>query len=36
MPPDYEQSFARGFIDAGADAYAVHGPHLLRGRRGNH
>ncbi|HEV2899800.1 MAG TPA: CapA family protein, partial [Pseudaminobacter sp.] len=30
-PPDYEQSFARKLIDAGADAYIVHGPHVLRG-----
>lgn len=30
-PPDYEQSFARSAIDAGADAYVVHGPHQLRG-----
>ncbi|WOS67215.1 MULTISPECIES: CapA family protein [Sinorhizobium] len=30
-PPDYEQAFARGLIDAGADAYVVHGPHQLRG-----
>lgn len=30
-PPDYEQSFARMVIDAGADAYVVHGPHQLRG-----
>ncbi|WP_018099510.1 CapA family protein [Sinorhizobium meliloti] len=30
-PPDYEQSFARKVIDAGADAYIVHGPHILRG-----
>ncbi|MER9764383.1 CapA family protein [Mesorhizobium sp. M0138] len=30
-PPDYEQSFARKLIDAGADAYIGHGPHLLRG-----
>ncbi|MER8537783.1 CapA family protein, partial [Mesorhizobium sp. M1005] len=30
-PPDYEQSFARKLIDAGADAYIVHGPHQLRG-----
>ncbi|RWO94839.1 MAG: CapA family protein [Mesorhizobium sp.] len=30
-PPDYEQTFARKLIDAGADAYVVHGPHLLRG-----
>ncbi|MER8516392.1 CapA family protein [Mesorhizobium sp. M1060] len=30
-PPDYEQSFARKMIDAGADAYIAHGPHLLRG-----
>ncbi|MER8615137.1 CapA family protein [Mesorhizobium sp. M1216] len=30
-PPDYEQFFARKLIDAGADAYVVHGPHLLRG-----
>ncbi|RWK47233.1 MAG: CapA family protein [Mesorhizobium sp.] len=31
QPPDYEQSFARKMIDAGADAYIGHGPHLLRG-----
>ncbi|RWH94388.1 MAG: CapA family protein [Mesorhizobium sp.] len=30
-PPDYERSFARKMIDAGADAYIGHGPHLLRG-----
>ncbi|RUX08603.1 CapA family protein [Mesorhizobium sp. M2A.F.Ca.ET.037.01.1.1] len=30
-PPDYEQSFAHKMIDAGADAYIGHGPHLLRG-----
>ncbi|MER9128035.1 CapA family protein [Mesorhizobium sp. M0959] len=30
-PPDYEQSFARKMVDAGADAYISHGPHLLRG-----
>ncbi|MDX8496602.1 CapA family protein [Mesorhizobium sp. VK22B] len=30
-PPDYEQSFARSLIDAGADAYVGHGPHQLRG-----
>ncbi|QRM33099.1 CapA family protein [Microvirga sp. VF16] len=30
-PPDYEQSFARMLIDAGADAYVGHGPHRLRG-----
>ncbi|MER8855895.1 CapA family protein [Mesorhizobium australicum] len=30
-PADYEQSFARKMIDAGADAYIGHGPHLLRG-----
>ncbi|MDX8522741.1 CapA family protein [Mesorhizobium dulcispinae] len=30
-PADYEQSFARRTIDAGADAYIVHGPHVLRG-----
>ncbi|MER8785544.1 CapA family protein [Mesorhizobium sp. M1006] len=30
-PADYEQSFARRMIDAGADAYVGHGPHLLRG-----
>ncbi|RUV32802.1 CapA family protein [Mesorhizobium sp. M5C.F.Ca.IN.020.32.2.1] len=30
-PADYEQSFARNLIDAGADAYIVHGPHVLRG-----
>ncbi|TIO12032.1 MAG: CapA family protein [Mesorhizobium sp.] len=29
--PDYEQSFAHKMIDAGADAYIVHGPHQLRG-----
>lgn len=29
--PDYEQSFAHQLIDAGADAYVVHGPHQLRG-----
>ncbi|MER9470523.1 CapA family protein [Mesorhizobium sp. M0482] len=30
-PPDYEQTFARKLINAGADAYVVHGPHVLRG-----
>ncbi|MGR9154630.1 CapA family protein (plasmid) [Rhizobium leguminosarum] len=30
-PADFEQSFARKMIDAGADAYIGHGPHLLRG-----
>ncbi|MES0200895.1 CapA family protein [Mesorhizobium sp. M0011] len=30
-PPDYERSFAHMLIDAGADAYIVHGPHQLRG-----
>lgn len=30
-PPDYEQSFAHKLIDAGADAYIGHGPHLIRG-----
>ncbi|WP_365937170.1 CapA family protein [Mesorhizobium sp.] len=30
-PADYEQCFARKMIDAGADAYVGHGPHLLRG-----
>lgn len=29
--PDYERSFAHRLIDAGADAYIVHGPHQLRG-----
>ncbi|WP_453965599.1 CapA family protein [Bradyrhizobium elkanii] len=29
--PDYQQSFAHRLIDAGADAYIVHGPHQLRG-----
>lgn len=29
--PDYEQLFAHRLIDAGADAYVVHGPHQLRG-----
>ncbi|WP_453965023.1 CapA family protein [Bradyrhizobium elkanii] len=28
-PPDYAQSLAHGLIDAGADAYVVHGPHQL-------
>ncbi|MGX5832293.1 CapA family protein [Mesorhizobium sp. 43Arga] len=31
QPADYEQSFAHRMIDAGADAYVGHGPHLLRG-----
>ncbi|MET3757184.1 poly-gamma-glutamate synthesis protein (capsule biosynthesis protein) [Rhizobium binae] len=31
QPADYEQYFARQTIDAGADAYIVHGPHQLRG-----
>ncbi|RWI65633.1 CapA family protein [Mesorhizobium sp.] len=30
-PADYEQPFAHRLIDAGADAYIGHGPHLLRG-----
>ncbi|MBX4893923.1 MULTISPECIES: CapA family protein [Rhizobium] len=30
-PADFEQPFARKMIDAGADAYIAHGPHLLRG-----
>ncbi|MFK4492435.1 CapA family protein [Bradyrhizobium sp. USDA 336] len=30
-PPDCEQSFAHRLIDAGADAYVIHGPHQLRG-----
>lgn len=30
-PPDYEQSFSHRLVDAGADAYVVHGPHQLRG-----
>ncbi|MES0007830.1 CapA family protein [Mesorhizobium sp. M0062] len=30
-PPDYERAFAHDLIDAGADAYVVHGPHQLRG-----
>ncbi|MET4121923.1 poly-gamma-glutamate capsule biosynthesis protein CapA/YwtB (metallophosphatase superfamily) [Bradyrhizobium sp. JR1.5] len=30
-PPNYEQSFARLLVDAGADAYIAHGPHQLRG-----
>ncbi|MEY9981463.1 poly-gamma-glutamate capsule biosynthesis protein CapA/YwtB (metallophosphatase superfamily) [Bradyrhizobium yuanmingense] len=30
-PSDYERSFAHRLIDAGADAYVVHGPHQLRG-----
>lgn len=31
QPPDHEQSLAHQMIDAGADAYIVHGPHQLRG-----
>ncbi|MER9629554.1 CapA family protein [Mesorhizobium sp. M0296] len=31
QPPDYEQTFARKTIDAGADAYINHGPHHVRG-----
>ncbi|RWA97021.1 MAG: CapA family protein [Mesorhizobium sp.] len=30
-PADYERAFAHKLIDAGADAYIVHGPHQLRG-----
>lgn len=30
-PADYERAFAHRLIDAGADAYIVHGPHQLRG-----
>lgn len=30
-PPDYLQPFARQLIDAGADAFIVHGPHQIRG-----
>uniref|UniRef100_UPI00067EBCD2 CapA family protein n=1 Tax=Mesorhizobium sp. LSJC265A00 TaxID=1287322 RepID=UPI00067EBCD2 len=30
-PADYEQSFARKLIDAGADVYINHGPHHVRG-----
>ncbi|MDX0266135.1 hypothetical protein GOC60_34695 [Sinorhizobium meliloti] len=30
-PADFEQPFARKTIDAGADAYIAHGPHLPRG-----
>lgn len=30
-PADYTQAFAREAIDAGADAYIAHGPHILRG-----
>ncbi|MFA1676766.1 CapA family protein [Rhizobium mongolense] len=30
-PADYERMFAHSLIDAGADAYIVHGPHQLRG-----
>ncbi|QPB24701.1 CapA family protein [Rhizobium sp. 007] len=30
-PADYERAFAHSLIDAGADAYIVHGPHQLRG-----
>ncbi|MER9243848.1 CapA family protein [Mesorhizobium sp. M0633] len=31
QPADYEQTFARKTIDAGADAYINHGPHHVRG-----
>ena len=31
VPADYAQAFARKVIDAGADAYIAHGPHILRG-----
>lgn len=30
-PADYVQEFAHKLIDAGADAYISHGPHILRG-----
>jgi len=30
-PADYEQAFARGLIDSGADVYVAQGPHRLRG-----
>jgi poly-gamma-glutamate synthesis protein (capsule biosynthesis protein) len=30
-PPDFLQQFAHQAIDAGADAFIVHGPHQLRG-----
>jgi poly-gamma-glutamate capsule biosynthesis protein CapA/YwtB (metallophosphatase superfamily) len=30
-PPDFMQPFAHQAIDAGADAFIVHGPHQLRG-----
>lgn len=30
-PADYEREFAHQTVDAGADAYIVHGPHRLRG-----
>jgi len=30
-PPDYLQPFAHQAIDAGADAFIVHGPHQIRG-----
>lgn len=30
-PPDYEHVLAHSLIDAGADVYACHGPHQLRG-----
>ncbi|TJV61786.1 MAG: CapA family protein, partial [Mesorhizobium sp.] len=30
-PLEYERLFARRLIDEGADAYIVHGPHILRG-----
>ncbi|ANW03051.1 CapA family protein [Bradyrhizobium icense] len=31
VPADYAQSFAHQLIDAGVDAYIIHGPHQLRG-----
>lgn len=31
QPPDFERTFAHQLIDAGADAFIVHGPHQLRG-----
>ncbi len=31
IPPDFVRDLARRTIDAGADAYVGHGPHILRG-----
>ena len=31
IPPQFEEEFARAVIEAGADVFVGHGPHLLRG-----